>query len=109
MNFCKSWLSEELGRTKKERDFDLDDANAVPGHPGWHRGTMVSGSSDCSVIVWDLYSYLSTEDGNEEFKTTAEIRGTLRGHTGGVLDLRIESKWIISWCVALRVCVLCAG
>ncbi|GJE93406.1 F-box/WD repeat-containing protein [Phanerochaete sordida] len=79
-----------------ERDFDLDDANAVPEGQGWHRGTMVSGSSDCSVIVWDLYSYPVTDEGDEEFVIAAKVRGHLRGHTGGVLDLRIENKWIIS-------------
>jgi F-box and WD-40 domain protein 1/11 len=59
---------------------------------------MVSGSSDCSVCVWNVYSYpVKGEDGEDEFATIAEVRGILRGHTGGVLDLRIEANWIISW------------
>lgn len=85
---------------KFEHDFHLNDANALPdgGANGWRKGLMVSGSSDCSVCVWDLYSYpVIGEDGEEEIATVAEVRGILRGHTGGVLDLRIEANWIISW------------
>lgn len=81
---------------KFERDFDLEDANALPDGEGWRKGMMVSGSSDCSVIVWNIYSYPATDDGDEEFATVAEVRAILRGHTGGVLDLRIENNWIIS-------------
>ncbi|EKM57080.1 uncharacterized protein PHACADRAFT_172766 [Phanerochaete carnosa HHB-10118-sp] len=81
---------------KFEHDFDLDDTNALPEGQGWKKGMMVSGSSDCTVVVWNLYSYPATDDGDDEFTTVAEVRGILRGHTGGVLDLRIENNWIIS-------------
>ena len=85
---------------KFEHDFDLDDANTVTEGEaaGWSKGMMVSGSSDGSVCVWNLYSYpVEGEDGEQECATVAEVRGVLRGHTGGVLDLRIDGQWIISW------------
>ncbi|KAG6380155.1 hypothetical protein JVT61DRAFT_8244 [Boletus reticuloceps] len=46
---------------KFERDWDL-------GSDGVCRGFMVSGSSDCTVCVWDL---VSTPVGHEEYITTA--------------------------------------
>lgn len=62
-------------------------------------GLMVSGSSDCTVLVWDLRrlwracakSAVPIDAGPEL------VRSVLRGHTGGVLDLRIDKRWIISW------------
>ncbi|KDQ56875.1 hypothetical protein JAAARDRAFT_194820 [Jaapia argillacea MUCL 33604] len=57
------------------------------------KGFMVSGSSDCSVCVWDLFSGGGNGKGGE---VRAEVRAVLRGHTGGVLDLRIDEKWIVS-------------
>ena len=98
---------------KFERDWDL-------GSDGVCRGFMVSGSSDCTVCVWDL---ISTPAGSDTAsgsrsgklrdscavaaagdlgpprKISAEIRKVLRGHSGGVLDLRMDEKWIVSWCV----------
>jgi F-box and WD-40 domain protein 1/11 len=59
-------------------------------------GFMVSGSSDCSVCVWNLYS---SADGNKENdEVRAEVKTVLRAHSGGVLDLRIDDRWIVSWC-----------
>ena len=77
---------------------------------------MVSGSSDCSVCVWDLdlgpiVEYNDTDadaysdnnqmrvDDDGERQVTAEVRAILKGHSGGVLDLRIDEHWIVSWCV----------
>lgn len=51
-----------------------------------HTGTMVSGSSDCSVIVWNLNA--------EPDKHIVEV---LTVHTGGVLDIKMDAKWIVSW------------
>ncbi|KAK7683848.1 hypothetical protein QCA50_013226 [Cerrena zonata] len=82
---------------KFDKDWDLDDANTHPMYPSWKKGTMVSGSSDCLVFVWDVFSCSSEDDeGNVTQVVTANVRGVLRGHSGGVLDLRIDSKWIIS-------------
>ncbi|KDQ09580.1 hypothetical protein BOTBODRAFT_525903 [Botryobasidium botryosum FD-172 SS1] len=47
-------------------------------------GFMVSGSVDKEVFVWDIS------------KGGGRRRGVLLGHTGSVLDLRIDDKWIIS-------------
>ncbi len=84
---------------KFDQDFDLDEANSLTedGLQGWRKGFMVSGSSDTSVCVWDLYAHPSEGGDGEEMAIMAEMRGVLRGHTGGVLDLRISDKWIISW------------
>lgn len=94
-------------------------------------GFMVTGSSDCSICVWDLHlgpllesdddsssvhsislssnesadhhasksSTLSRKSERDEGErtVTAEVRAILKGHGGGVLDLRIDKKWIVSW------------
>lgn len=61
---------------------------------------MVSGSSDSSVCVWDTYACpVESEDGTVDITVTAVVRGILRGHSLGVLDIRIDQKWIISWYV----------
>ena len=77
------------------------------------KGFMVSGSSDCSVCVWDLYlgpvvehysdmdeysDHMRADDDGER-QVKAEVRAVLKGHSGGVLDLRIDKQWIVSWCV----------
>ncbi|KAF9530590.1 hypothetical protein CPB83DRAFT_850587 [Crepidotus variabilis] len=95
--------------------------------PGKRTGFMVSGSSDCSICVWDLHlgpllepdedtppggplalssasdvgyssnSVRRTVERDEGERTvTAEVRAILKGHGGGVLDLRIDQKWIVS-------------
>lgn len=66
---------------KFDKDWDISDPNT----PGF----MVTGSSDYSVIVWDL-----TAGGAK-----AEVKAVLNGHTGGVLDLRIDNDYIVSWYV----------
>lgn len=76
---------------------------------------MVSGSSDCSVCIWDLHlgATLDQDDNSsiDDFQAgsakeepdrevNGEVRQILRGHVGGVLDLRIDSQWIVSWWVS---------
>ncbi|KAJ7507263.1 WD40 repeat-like protein [Mycena galericulata] len=56
------------------------------------RGFLVTGSSDCTVCVWDLW----TERPGEDAPVHGEVRAVLRGHGGGVLDLRIDERWIVS-------------
>ncbi|KAF9233898.1 WD40-repeat-containing domain protein, partial [Melanogaster broomeanus] len=75
---CIATFEGHLGSVlclKFERDWDL-------GSDGICHGFMVSGSSDCTVCVWDLVS--------------AEIRKVLRGHSAGVLDLRMDERWIVT-------------
>lgn len=74
-------------------------------------GFMVSGSSDCSVFVWDLNALTAgartagsgaaaaAAGSSASAVGTELVRRVLKGHTGGVLDLRIDDKWIVSWCV----------
>jgi F-box and WD-40 domain protein 1/11 len=91
------------------------------------KGFMVSGSSDCSVCVWDLTTGRVVGDSSDagagrsvqsglssdltgasengegsstdepEREVNAEVRAVLKGHVGGVLDLRIDKRWIVSW------------
>lgn len=67
-------------------DKDWDVGKDAGGNPGF----MVSGSSDCSVCVWDL----KTGPWNV---IEGEVKAILKGHTGGILDLKIDENWIISW------------
>ena len=80
---------------KFDCDWDiLDDTSCVdPRAP--RKGFMVSGSSDCTVCVWDIYAQYMP--GEEEPRITAEVKAVLQAHSGGVLDLRIGSRWIVSW------------
>ena len=76
------------------------------------KGLMVSGSSDCSVCVWNLdlgpvveydmdaYSEDMQVEYDGDRQVTAEVKAVLKGHSGGVLDLRIDKQWIVSWCVS---------
>jgi F-box and WD-40 domain protein 1/11 len=64
------------------------------------RGFLVSGSSDCCVCVWVLWEERPGSRSGEGVEVRAEVKKVLRGHSGGVLDLRIDEKWIVSWCVA---------
>ncbi|KAH7882965.1 WD40 repeat-like protein [Phlebopus sp. FC_14] len=83
---------------------------------------MVSGSSDCTACVWDLISTPITARerngatvlGGRPGKAkdipgttvagsfgpprmvSAEIRQVLRGHSAGVLDLRMDGRWIVT-------------
>lgn len=70
---------------KFDKDWDVSSVNEEI-KPGF----MVSGSSDCSVCVWDMWL-------GKEGKLEAEMRAVLNGHSGGVLDLRIDEYWIVSW------------
>lgn len=78
---------------------------------------MVSGSSDCSVCVWDLHlgALIESNDDDISFiegggnsstravrdegerEVRAEVKAVLKGHLDGVLDLRIDRHWIVSW------------
>ncbi|KAF7366622.1 WD-REPEATS-REGION domain-containing protein [Mycena sanguinolenta] len=62
------------------------------GKDGCAKGILVTGSSDCSVCVWDMW----TDRPGDEAPVHAEVRAVLKGHGGGVLDLRIDQRWIVS-------------
>ncbi|KAF7329826.1 WD40 repeat-like protein [Mycena kentingensis (nom. inval.)] len=69
--------------------FELDE---IDPETGGLRGFLVTGSSDCNVCVWDLW----TERAGEDAPVFGEVKAVLRGHGGGVLDLRIDERWIVS-------------
>ncbi|KAI0634267.1 WD40 repeat-like protein [Trametes polyzona] len=78
---------------KFDRDWDVADDMQTDDPMQPRKGFLVSGSSDCSVCVWDLYAH--PREGDEP-AISAEVKAVLRGHSGGVLDLRIDSRWIVS-------------
>ena len=67
---------------KFEKDWDIKG--------GGKKGFMVSGSSDRRACVWDIWI-------GEGGEVHAEVRAVLRGHLDGVLDLRVDEQWIVSW------------
>jgi len=54
------------------------------------KGFMVSGSSDRRACVWEIWI-------GEGGKLRARVRAVLKGHLDGVLDLRVDDQWIVSW------------
>ncbi|KAF4612959.1 hypothetical protein D9613_011179 [Agrocybe pediades] len=95
------------------KQMDMDDTTSQKSKDISSRvGFMVSGSSDCSVCVWNLTlgAVISDEDSasvednnsvryadeNSDREVTGEVRAILKGHSGGVLDLRIDKQWIVS-------------
>ncbi|KAJ7628521.1 WD40 repeat-like protein [Roridomyces roridus] len=72
--------------------FELGPVEKTAAEESLLRGFLVTGSSDCTVCVWDLW----TEVPGEDAPVLGEVRAVLRGHEGGVLDLRIDEKWIVS-------------
>ena len=117
LKFEKDWDREWSDGPLPEGDTDaLDSANGVvKSAPALAKtGFMVSGSSDTTVCVWDLQLGPILEQDNEasvdddrtirgnavddsERAVRGEVRSVLRGHNGGVLDIRIDKQWIVSW------------
>ncbi|KAG8758135.1 hypothetical protein FRC14_000696 [Serendipita sp. 396] len=59
-----------------------------------HTGTMVSGSSDWTVIVWDM----NADPANR-------VVDVLREHKGGVLDIKMDPKRIVSCSKDTHICI----
>ncbi|KXN89692.1 F-box/WD repeat-containing protein 1A [Leucoagaricus sp. SymC.cos] len=76
LKFEKDW------DLSSDRDMDLEDSFASPMKK---TGLMFTGSSDCTERMVD-----------RDRRVLAEPIAALKGHTGGVLDLRIDSRWIVS-------------
>lgn len=85
-----------------------------PGMQRGKRGFMITGSSDCNICVWDVYTMSPSSTGSSgsrlitgepqmgakhDDEVRADVRAILKGHSGGVLDLRIDQRWIVSWYV----------
>ncbi|KAJ7481604.1 WD40 repeat-like protein [Mycena latifolia] len=84
--------SGEGGSSEREGGAGRYESGREGGAEGLLRGFMVTGSSDCTVCVWDLW----TERPGADAPVRGEVRAVLRGHGGGVLDLRIDERWIVS-------------
>lgn len=76
-------------------------------------GFMVSGSSDCTVLAWDLRPLLNSirrsslsGKGGPISAGPELVTRVLKGHSGGVLDLRMNKQWIVSWSVILLLRIL---
>ncbi|KAG5652405.1 hypothetical protein H0H81_005099 [Sphagnurus paluster] len=90
---------------KFSADWDAEEGDDGEGAEDVRRlGFMVSGSSDCTVCVWDLWTGkrlevagdVDEQDGRVEREVKGKVRAVLRGHAGGVLDIRIDQNWIVS-------------
>ncbi|KAF5392664.1 hypothetical protein D9757_000935 [Collybiopsis confluens] len=90
-----TWIEEEM-----ESDVDTDESAGARGAASVIRkGIMFSGSSDCTIRVWDVrmvYTAPKDQSQEPEYKVDAHVRTILHGHSGGVLDLRIDDNWIVS-------------
>lgn len=86
---CLKFEPESFGSTDLEQDSFCQDPQKV---------FMVSGSSDTTVCVWDL-DLVPAASGYERSPRTVRgtVRKTLKGHAGGVLDIRMDKRWIVSW------------
>ncbi|KAF9078444.1 WD40-repeat-containing domain protein [Rhodocollybia butyracea] len=88
-----------IWKTEDEESDDSDDLDQIPDdfldqeNAIVRKGTMFSGSSDCTICVWDVYMAWSKSG---QYKVDARVRTVLRGHSGGVLDLRVDDDWIVS-------------
>ena len=82
---------------KFEKDWALGSGADVDAEPQTPKGLLVSGSSDCSICVWEMELGDFLPNGEREVR--AQVRATLEGHEGGVLDIRMDEKWIVSWLV----------
>ncbi|KAI0943609.1 hypothetical protein AcW1_002733 [Taiwanofungus camphoratus] len=92
LKFDKDW---DVKNDEHDLNYDTESEGARASRV--RKGFMVSGSSDCSVCVWELSALPRMDgEGDGDRGVTAEITAVLRGHTGGVLDLRIDAKWIVS-------------
>lgn len=78
----------------QNEDVSSTAAADVSENDGLGSGFMVSGSSDCTVLVWDLNKLWKSGKANGGPEL---IKRVLKGHTGGVLDLKIDKQWIVSW------------
>ncbi|KAF5365347.1 hypothetical protein D9758_005385 [Tetrapyrgos nigripes] len=101
----------------KEKEVDEPKETKIIGR----RGVMLSGSSDNTICVWDVWEEIKLggegknkrhsgaeadideyeEDDPEDvayqqYEMKARVRKVLRAHTGGVLDLRVDDNWIVS-------------
>uniref|UniRef100_A0A0W0FZI4 F-box domain-containing protein n=1 Tax=Moniliophthora roreri TaxID=221103 RepID=A0A0W0FZI4_MONRR len=68
------------------------------------RGVVYSGSSDRTICVWDIWTepepqvqdWTAPPPAGYGYIVKARVRTVLRGHGGGVLDLRVDDRWIVS-------------
>lgn len=127
--FWESAITEASPSSTEEADRSMFPRNMRRGlnkAAQWSpvKGVLYSGSSDCSVIVWDLFTtsrpvskrrpsawsgWGTNAEAFEdvpEFEVRAKAKAVLRGHAGGVLDLRVDEKWIVSWSVHSYLCSL---
>lgn len=82
---------------KFEKDWSLAAESGVGTENGGasaSKGLLVSGSSDCTICVWEMEVGGHLPNGERAIR--AEVRATLEGHDGGVLDIRMDDKWIVS-------------
>ena len=111
LKFEKDWdlnpFDPSSNRNSIFADMDKDMQMDSDGYSMKKTGFMFTGSSDCAICVWNLSTGEFLDDDMEGMNTEmmvdrdrrvlAEPVAVLKGHTGGVLDLRIDDRWIVSW------------
>ena len=121
LKFKKDWYREwSNGLLPEDEEQETGDADTLDSPKAVVRptcalvrsGFTVSGSSDTTVCVWDLHlgAVLQQDDrasvdddrtilgnavDNADREVKAEVRSVLKGRNGGVLDIRIDKRWII--------------
>ena len=64
-------------------------------HAGSSSGTMVTGSSDLTAMVWSVH--LAAMVGSKAENVVVKRVATLTGHTGGVLGVALTPRRIVTW------------
>lgn len=79
-------------------------------------GTLVSGSSDCTIVVWSVKFYPASPSSSPSNHHSKQAHGeakretaggaggemtmrplqTLTGHSAGVLDIKMTTRWVVS-------------
>ncbi|KAJ3559376.1 hypothetical protein NP233_g11276 [Leucocoprinus birnbaumii] len=112
LKFEKDWDLESSSlntRRTRESVTSLSEDMNLEASLGWvtrrKPGFMFTGSSDCTICVWSLNTGeilnddlegMTAEEHVVDRRVHAEPVAILKGHTGGVLDLRIDNQWIVS-------------
>jgi F-box and WD-40 domain protein 1/11 len=106
----------QLANTGVNRNKGLGEGGEGLEYSGIKTGFMFTGSSDCTICVWHLETgdFLDNglervgvgKDDDRDRRVLAEPIAVLRGHAGGVLDIRIDKRWIVSWWVFVFCCYI---
>jgi F-box and WD-40 domain protein 1/11 len=95
------WLEDEQEESGRRKGKNKSGARRFKSR----KGIFYSGSSDRKICVWDVWTEAEAPQQDLTvlpppgygYVIKARVRTVLRGHGGGVLDLRVDDKWVVSW------------